>query len=124
MENTGVLNNEKIQDQDSKPGHSVYKCHKILYFASRTSELVALMAISTTLFLFIHTRELHTKLKAMEVKLQPEEMLSGKCVRLSQPSDRALSLCRITSVILFINHSRKCVPHKTAHSIPDGILQS
>ncbi|XP_023716100.1 heparan sulfate 2-O-sulfotransferase pipe [Cryptotermes secundus] len=43
----------------------------------RTSELVALMAISTTLFLFIHTRELHTKLKAMEVKLQPEDMLSG-----------------------------------------------
>jgi hypothetical protein len=36
------------------------------------------MAISTTLFLFIHTRELHTKLKAMEVKLQPEEMISGK----------------------------------------------
>jgi hypothetical protein len=36
------------------------------------------MAISTTLFLFIHTRELHTKLKAMEVKLQPEDMLSGK----------------------------------------------
>lgn len=35
------------------------------------------MAISTTLFLFIHTRELHTKLKAMEVKLQPEDMLSG-----------------------------------------------
>jgi hypothetical protein len=38
------------------------------------------MAISTTLFLFIHTRELHTRLKAMEVKLQPEDMLSGKCV--------------------------------------------
>jgi hypothetical protein len=37
------------------------------------------MAISTTLFLFIHTRELHTKLKAMEVKLQPEDVLSGKC---------------------------------------------
>jgi hypothetical protein len=37
------------------------------------------MAISTTLFLFIHTRELHTKLKEMEVKLQPEDMLSGKC---------------------------------------------
>ncbi|KDR19341.1 heparan sulfate 2-O-sulfotransferase pipe isoform X2 [Zootermopsis nevadensis] len=35
------------------------------------------MAISTTLFLFIHTRDLHTKLKAMEVKLQPEDMLSG-----------------------------------------------
>jgi hypothetical protein len=50
-----------------------------VYFACRTSELVALMAVSTTLFLFIHTRELHTKLKAMEVKLQPEDMLSGKC---------------------------------------------
>jgi len=95
-----------------------------MYFASRTSELVALMAISTTLFLFIHTRELHTKLKAMEVKLQPEEMLSGKCFRLSQPSDRAVSLCHITSVRLFINHCRKCVFPNAAHRIADGILQS
>jgi hypothetical protein len=95
-----------------------------LSFFFRTSELVALMAISTTLFLFIHTRELHTKLKAMEVKLQPEEMLSGKCVRFSQPSDRTQSLCRITSVIyrLFINHSTKRVLHNAAHRIPNGIL--
>ena len=95
-----------------------------MYSASRTSELVALMAISTTLFLFIHTRELHTKLKAMEVKLQPEEMLSGKWVTLSQPSDRAPSLYRITSVRLFINHSRQCVLHNAAHRIPSGIIQS
>jgi hypothetical protein len=48
------------------------------------------MAISTTLFLFIHTRELHTKLKAMEVKLQPEDMLSGKCAPNPFDSFRAL----------------------------------
>jgi len=123
-ETRSSLNNEQIPDQDSNPGHSAYKYHKNLLFASRTSELVALMAISTTLFLFIHTRELHTKLKAMEVKLQPEEMLSGKCFRLSQPSDRTVSLCRITSVRLFIYHSRKCVLPNAAHRIPDDILQS
>jgi hypothetical protein len=49
---------------------------------------VALMAISTTLFLFIHTRELHTKLKAMEVKLQPEDMLSGKWSRFTSARSR------------------------------------
>ncbi|XP_018333391.1 heparan sulfate 2-O-sulfotransferase pipe-like, partial [Agrilus planipennis] len=43
----------------------------------RTSELVALMAISTTLFLFIHTRELSTKLREMEVRLQPEDLISS-----------------------------------------------
>nr|XP_014280499.1 heparan sulfate 2-O-sulfotransferase pipe [Halyomorpha halys] len=48
-----------------------------MYFPKRTSELVALMAISTTLFLFLHTRDLHSKLKEMEVKLQPDVSLSG-----------------------------------------------
>lgn len=43
----------------------------------RTSELVALIAISTTFFLFLHTRDLNTKLKEMEVKLQPEDLLSS-----------------------------------------------
>lgn len=45
----------------------------------RTSELVALMAISTTLFLFLHTRDLHTKLKEMEVKLtNPDDLSSNQ----------------------------------------------
>ncbi|XP_011313801.1 heparan sulfate 2-O-sulfotransferase pipe isoform X2 [Fopius arisanus] len=37
----------------------------------RTSELVALIALSSTLFLFLHTRDLHSRLREMEVKLQP-----------------------------------------------------
>lgn len=37
----------------------------------RTSELVALVALSTTLFLFLHTRDLHSRLREMEVRLQP-----------------------------------------------------
>ncbi|KAF2901601.1 hypothetical protein ILUMI_04588 [Ignelater luminosus] len=43
----------------------------------RTSELIALMAISTTLFLFLHTRDLNSKLKQMEVKMQPEDLVSA-----------------------------------------------
>ena len=51
----------------------------IYLFFFRTSELVALMAISTTLFLFLHTRDLHTKLKEMEVKLtNPEDLTSNQ----------------------------------------------
>ncbi|KAL0271533.1 UNVERIFIED_CONTAM: hypothetical protein PYX00_008597 [Menopon gallinae] len=37
------------------------------------------MAISTTLFLFLHTRDLHTKLKEMEVKLtNPDDLSSNQ----------------------------------------------
>uniref|UniRef100_A0ABL0DR80 Uncharacterized protein n=1 Tax=Rhodnius prolixus TaxID=13249 RepID=A0ABL0DR80_RHOPR len=36
------------------------------------------MAISTTLFLYLHTRDLHTKLKEMEIKLQPDVSLSAQ----------------------------------------------
>ncbi|XP_050316102.1 heparan sulfate 2-O-sulfotransferase pipe [Anthonomus grandis grandis] len=43
----------------------------------RTSELVALVAVSTTLFLFLHTRDLNTKLREMEVRLQPEDLLTS-----------------------------------------------
>lgn len=41
----------------------------------RTSELVALVAVSSTLFLFLHTRDLSSKLKQMEVRLQPDDSL-------------------------------------------------
>ncbi|XP_076170206.1 heparan sulfate 2-O-sulfotransferase pipe isoform X2 [Ptiloglossa arizonensis] len=40
---------------------------------ARTIELIALIAISCTLFLFLHTRELHSRLRKMEVRLQPGE---------------------------------------------------
>ncbi|XP_063931052.1 heparan sulfate 2-O-sulfotransferase pipe [Zophobas morio] len=43
----------------------------------RTSELIALVAVSTTLFLFIHTRALHSRLKEMQFKLQPEDIASS-----------------------------------------------
>ncbi|KAI5716469.1 hypothetical protein M8J76_006958 [Diaphorina citri] len=43
----------------------------------RTSELVALMAISSTLFLFLHTRDLHQQLKQMEVRLDPSSSSGG-----------------------------------------------
>ncbi|XP_015608993.1 heparan sulfate 2-O-sulfotransferase pipe isoform X2 [Cephus cinctus] len=39
----------------------------------RTSELVALVALSSTLFLFLHTRDLHSRLREMEFRLQPED---------------------------------------------------
>uniref|UniRef100_A0A1Y1M8Q4 Heparan sulfate 2-O-sulfotransferase pipe n=1 Tax=Photinus pyralis TaxID=7054 RepID=A0A1Y1M8Q4_PHOPY len=51
--------------------------HRRFHIPKRTSELIALMAISTTLFLFIHTRDLSSKLKEMEVKMQPEDMVSA-----------------------------------------------
>lgn len=51
----------------------------IWLFFCRTIELIALIAISSTLFLFLHTRELHSRLRKMEVRLQPgeDEILSA-----------------------------------------------
>lgn len=49
-------------------------CNMCIFFlAYRTIELIALIAISSTLFLFLHTRDLHSRLKKMEVRLQPGE---------------------------------------------------
>lgn len=47
-------------------------------FVHRTSELVALMAISSTLFLFLHTRELHTKLRQMETRVQADDLTANQ----------------------------------------------
>uniref|UniRef100_A0A1B6E882 Heparan sulfate 2-O-sulfotransferase pipe n=1 Tax=Clastoptera arizonana TaxID=38151 RepID=A0A1B6E882_9HEMI len=49
-----------------------------MFVPKRTSELVALMAISTTLFLFLHTRDLNTKLRQMEVRLQPDDLTANQ----------------------------------------------
>lgn len=57
------------------------KCYLFtVSFDCRTIELIALVAISSTLFLFLHTRELHSRLRKMEVRLQPaeDELFSGK----------------------------------------------
>lgn len=72
--------------------HTVYykfsikirKFNAIYHLRFRTSELVALMAISTTLFLFLHTRELSSKLKEMEgngrisAEYISNQLISGK----------------------------------------------
>ncbi|KAL1451079.1 hypothetical protein WDU94_003373 [Cyamophila willieti] len=52
-------------------------CPVLIRASRRTSELVALIAISSTLFLFLHTRDLHEQLKQMEVKLDPSSSSSG-----------------------------------------------
>ncbi|VEN40689.1 unnamed protein product [Callosobruchus maculatus] len=41
-------------------------------FCFRVSELVALAALATTLFLFVHNRDLNTKLQEMEVRIHPD----------------------------------------------------
>ncbi|XP_020709058.1 heparan sulfate 2-O-sulfotransferase pipe isoform X2 [Athalia rosae] len=63
---------------------------------SGTSELIALIALSSTLFLFLHTRDLHSRLHEMEVRLQPGEdeglsanQLSSEGVQTSMRSESA-----------------------------------
>lgn len=48
---------------------------KSIYFPNyRSSEFIALIGVSCTLFLFLHTQTLTTRLKEMEDKLQPSEI--------------------------------------------------
>lgn len=46
----------------------------LLFVERRSSEFVALIALFTTFFLLLHTRDLHSRLKQMEDKLQPDEL--------------------------------------------------
>ncbi|XP_028134157.1 heparan sulfate 2-O-sulfotransferase pipe [Diabrotica virgifera virgifera] len=71
-----------------------------LGFPKRTSELIALMALSTTLFLYIHTRDLHTKLKEMEVKIQPVSMVSGNQLLLDNSGPAEATGVRATMKLL------------------------
>ncbi|XP_034658967.1 heparan sulfate 2-O-sulfotransferase pipe-like isoform X7 [Drosophila subobscura] len=51
---------------------NAFKYRRIPY-PKRSVELIALLAISCTFFLFMHTNKLNSRLKEMEVKLQPSE---------------------------------------------------
>ncbi|KAK4877128.1 hypothetical protein RN001_009634 [Aquatica leii] len=70
---------------------------KRMNIPKRTIELVALLAISTTLFLFLHTRDLSSKLKEMEVKMQPEDLVSANQIISgdSAPSQGVRSMMKI-----------------------------
>ncbi|KAG8041007.1 hypothetical protein G9C98_001995 [Cotesia typhae] len=81
-----------------------------LIVPKRTSELVALVALSSTLFLFLHTRDLHSRLREMEVRLQPgENEISG-----NQPSSdgeiqlataiQSLQSSRYSTIKLYDHH--------------------
>lgn len=45
----------------------------VISISYRSVELIAILAISCTFFLFMHTNKLNSRLKEMEVKLQPSE---------------------------------------------------
>lgn len=54
------------------------------HYFYRSAEFIALIAVSCTLFLFLHTQSLTSRLREMEDKLQPSEMsasgLSGNSI--------------------------------------------
>lgn len=68
--------------------------------SKRTSELIALLALSTTLFLYIHTRDLNTKLKEMEIKIQPVSMISSNQLVLSDSGPPAYTGVKATMKLL------------------------
>ncbi|CAH1105079.1 unnamed protein product [Psylliodes chrysocephalus] len=68
--------------------------------SKRTSELIALLALSTTLFLYIHTRDLNTKLKEMEIRIQPVSMISSNQLVLSDSGPPAYTGVKATMKLL------------------------
>ncbi|XP_052132598.1 uncharacterized protein LOC127752082, partial [Frankliniella occidentalis] len=67
---------------------------KLFLWFFRTSELVALVAVSSTLFLFLHTRDLSSKLKQMEVRLQPDDALTANQVSGESASSAVSAIIR------------------------------
>ncbi|XP_065206870.1 heparan sulfate 2-O-sulfotransferase pipe isoform X2 [Planococcus citri] len=70
----------------------------------RSSEFVALIAIFATFFLLLHTRDLHSRLKEMENKLQPDE-LSGPPSMVTGES----GVSSVTSIMLQLAESGQMV---------------
>ncbi|KAE8736769.1 hypothetical protein FOCC_FOCC017776, partial [Frankliniella occidentalis] len=56
--------------------------------------MVALVAVSSTLFLFLHTRDLSSKLKQMEVRLQPDDALTANQVSGESASSAVSAIIR------------------------------
>ncbi|XP_030373288.1 heparan sulfate 2-O-sulfotransferase pipe-like isoform X1 [Scaptodrosophila lebanonensis] len=65
-------NSERSYKMKLRDMENAFKYRRIPY-PKRSVELIALLAISCTFFLFMHTNKLNSRLKEMEVKLQPSE---------------------------------------------------
>ncbi|XP_043865576.1 heparan sulfate 2-O-sulfotransferase pipe isoform X4 [Drosophila mojavensis] len=66
------LNTDRSYKMKLRDVENAFKYRRIPY-PKRSVELIALLAISCTFFLFMHTNKLNSRLKEMEVKLQPSE---------------------------------------------------
>ncbi|EDV97968.1 GH14407 [Drosophila grimshawi] len=65
-------NSDRSYKMKLRDVENAFKYRRIPY-PKRSVELIALLAISCTFFLFMHTSKLNSRLKEMEVKLQPSE---------------------------------------------------
>ncbi|XP_054086194.1 heparan sulfate 2-O-sulfotransferase pipe isoform X8 [Zeugodacus cucurbitae] len=66
------LGGEKSFKMKLRDMENAFKYRRIPY-PKRSIELIAILAISCTFFLFMHTNKLNSRLKEMEIKLQPSE---------------------------------------------------
>ncbi|XP_062134242.1 heparan sulfate 2-O-sulfotransferase pipe-like isoform X2 [Drosophila sulfurigaster albostrigata] len=66
------VNTDRSYKMKLRDVENAFKYRRIPY-PKRSVELIALLAISCTFFLFMHTNKLNSRLKEMEVKLQPSE---------------------------------------------------
>ncbi|XP_017468053.1 PREDICTED: heparan sulfate 2-O-sulfotransferase pipe-like [Rhagoletis zephyria] len=66
------LGGDKTFKMRMRDMENAFRYRRIPY-PKRSVELIAILAISCTFFLFMHTNKLNSRLKEMEVKLQPSE---------------------------------------------------
>ncbi|XP_053957226.1 heparan sulfate 2-O-sulfotransferase pipe-like isoform X2 [Anastrepha ludens] len=85
------LGGDKSFKMKMRDVENAFKYRRIPY-PKRSVELIAILAISCTFFLFMHTNKLNSRLKEMEIKLQPSEFsalgLTGNHINSRESSRR------------------------------------
>ncbi|XP_059470864.1 heparan sulfate 2-O-sulfotransferase pipe [Neocloeon triangulifer] len=97
---------------------------KRFYVPRRPSELLALLALSTTLFLFLHTRDLQVKLKEMETRATGESAASSSRGIASSLAESAVNTVVITSGgdPTSSSSSSKIMLAALAGTLPQGVV--
>ncbi|XP_046621797.1 heparan sulfate 2-O-sulfotransferase pipe-like isoform X1 [Neodiprion virginianus] len=87
----------------------------------RTSELIALIALSSTLFLFLYTSDLHSRLREMEVRLQPgdEEGFFANQLSSEEPTSTDMDFESSGVVQYYSDINRKLTESYVNTNVPD-----
>ncbi|XP_011183240.2 heparan sulfate 2-O-sulfotransferase pipe isoform X5 [Zeugodacus cucurbitae] len=112
------LGGEKSFKMKLRDMENAFKYRRIPY-PKRSIELIAILAISCTFFLFMHTNKLNSRLKEMEIKLQPSEFsalgLTGNQLN-TRESSRRDNINTLHGTYQYLKSTGQ-LPHLTPESV-------